>query len=117
MTKRLKPLEDEFDWRMCWISDECNRRYGQRPMRFHALVAELGGLGAAKRLLDPEKDTVAWEELGASQGGGFDITMEYLVVQNRYRSLFDPEGVGTAEKRLAWFPEEPVDRNRYNGPP
>jgi hypothetical protein len=116
MTPELKALEDEFDRRMFWISNECYRRYGRRPTRFHALVAELRGVGAAKRLLAPDKDGVAWEELDASRSDGFEITMEFLVVQNRYRPLFDPQEIEMAEKRLAWFPEQVVDRGRYSDP-
>jgi hypothetical protein len=101
---------------MFWISDECYRRYGRRPTRFHALVAELRGVGAARRLLASDKDAVAWEELDASRGDGFEITMEYLVVQNRYRPLFDPPEIEMAEKRLAWFPEQAVDPERYSDP-
>jgi hypothetical protein len=114
MTPELSALEDEFDRRMFWISNECYRRYGRRPARFHALVAELRGVGAAKRLLASDKDPVAWQELDASRGDGFDITMEYLVVQNRYRPLFNRQEIETAEKRLAWFPEQAVDRRRYS---
>jgi hypothetical protein len=114
MAGGLKALEAEFDRRMFWISDECWRRYGRRPMRFHVLIAELGGLQAARRLLGPDKETVAWQELNASQGNGFEITMEYLVVQDRYRSLFDPREIGEAERRLAWFPSQKVDRGLYS---
>lgn len=78
------------------------------------MVAELRGLGAAKRLLASDKDNVAWLELDASRGDGFEITMEYLVVQNRYRPLFDGHEIEMAEKRLAWFPEQAVDRRRYS---
>jgi hypothetical protein len=114
MTPELDALEDEFDRRMYWISDECYRRYCRRPTRFHALVAELRGVGAAKRLLASDKDDVAWQELDASRGDGFEITMEYLVVQNRYRPLFDSQEIEMAEKRLAWFPEQLVDLGRYS---
>jgi hypothetical protein len=112
----LDALEAEFDRRMFWISEECYRRYGRRPARFHALVSKLRGVGAAKNLLSPDKQVVAWEELEASRSDGFEITMEYLVVQDRYRSLFKPEEVKEAERRLAWFPEQTVDRGRYSDP-
>lgn len=59
MTSGLDTLEAEFDRRMFWISDECYRRYGRRPARFHALVSELRGVGAAKRLLAHDKETNA----------------------------------------------------------
>lgn len=39
--------------------------------------------------------------------------MEYLVVQNRYRKLFHPREIEDAEKRLAWFPDQRVDRELY----
>jgi hypothetical protein len=79
-------------------------------------LTELRGLGAAKRLLAPDKETVAWEELEASRKDGFEITMEYLVVQNRYRVLFCPRELAEAEKRLKWFPDRQVDREFYSDP-
>lgn len=54
--------------------------------------------------------------IAESQGYYFNLTMEYLVVQNRYRELFLPKEIQEAEIRLAWFPTKRVDRDFYRGP-
>jgi hypothetical protein len=116
MNPDLARQEAEFDLWMQWISEQCFERFGYRPTRFAALVAELRGVGAAKRLLAMDKDGVAWEELRASRNNSFEITMEYLVVQERYRELFSPAELAKAEERLAWFPEERINHDRYRAP-
>jgi hypothetical protein len=74
-------LEAEFDEWMLWISDECQRVFGKRPMRFHVMVSEKGGFKTACTLLepDPQRQQVAWRELNDSRGSSFYLTMEYLV--------------------------------------
>ena len=118
-TSEVEQLEAEFDSQMLWICEECRRFFAYRPTRFQAMVAEMGGLRTAKVLLDPKRPTsqsVAWEELQKSQGRYFYLTMEYLVVQNKYGSLFTPQELKEAEDRLAWFPNERIDRGLYPYP-
>ncbi|MCU0246997.1 MAG: hypothetical protein MUC42_10505 [Bryobacter sp.] len=109
-------MENEFDQWMMWLCDECFRLFGRRPLRFQAMVAQNYGVPTAKLLLrpTPHNQSVAFEELNNSQGH-FQLTMEYFVVQRRYRPLFTEEESKEAEERLAWFPGEPIDRDRYSG--
>jgi hypothetical protein len=114
----MDELEAEFDRKMLWICDECKRLFGYRPARFQAMVSEMVGRFAAKTLLapEPERRSVAWTELQRSQGTYFHLTMEYCVVQDRYRELFSQAEIRETEMRLAWFPAERVDRNFYRNP-
>jgi hypothetical protein len=73
----------------------------------------LGGVEAAKRALRRHKDNIGW---GQVSGDAFENTLEYLVVQNRYRRLFSPKDLKAAEKRLAWNSDKTVNRNLYKDP-
>jgi hypothetical protein len=115
----MAQLEAEFDSQMFWICDECKRLFDYPPARFQAMVSEMGGLRTAKILLDPKRTqsrTVAWEEFDKSRGSYFYLTMEYLVVQTRYRDLFFDAEINEAEMRLAWFDTERVNRDLYPNP-
>src|ERR1700680_3669378 len=92
-TSGIDQLKAEFEIKMLWICDECQLRTGYQSYRFKAMVFEKTGVGAAKDLLkhNDHNSTVAYDQLSSSEY--FRLTMEYVVVQNKYRSLFDPKEI------------------------
>lgn len=108
-------LEADFDRELLGLCDECVRVFGKRPARFQEMVWQRGSVGAAKTLLQPDSahQSVAYGELTGYDQTNFHLTLEYVVVQNRYRSLFTQAELNEAESRLAWFPTRTVNRNFY----
>ena len=93
-----RSLEDEFHRAMLNIYHDA-ADLGYRPTRFLRMVQELGGVTAAKRLLSgPVAQsglTTLWEL------ARLDISMEALVVQERWRPLFSDAERQAARDRLS----------------
>lgn len=93
----MSSLEQEFHNDMLNIYEQATR-YNYRPTRFLQIVQERGGVNAAKYLLAAP----------GSQEGLFklyelkrlDLSMEALVIQDKYASLFDAAEITIARKRL-----------------
>ena len=78
---------------------------GYRPAYFLQMVQELGGVAAAKRLLeasDAQSGLIKLWELGR-----LDVSMEALVVQDRWKRLFSEAERQTARDRLEAFGYDP----------
>lgn len=87
-----------FHQEMIRIYDEA-ARVGYRPTRFLQMVNELGGLPAARQLLQgdwPSEGFVQLWDLGRP-----DLTVESLVLQEPWCKLFSADELRTAERRLA----------------
>jgi len=72
---------------------------GYHPARFRQIVREHGGVAAAKRLLSgpvAQSGLMTLWELGR-----LDISMEALVVQERWKPLFSDEERQAARDRLS----------------
>ena len=91
-------LEKAFHEAMLNIYDLGLSRYRYRATRFLRMVRERGRLSAARQLLHtpghPEGLTRLWEL------GGLKISMEALVLEPRWASLFTEEEFRIARKRL-----------------
>ena len=91
------PLEDEFHAAMVNLYHTATE-LGYRPTYFLRMVNEHGGLTAAKRLLNaPEAQeglTKLWEL------GRLDMSVEALILQDQWESLFSDEEKRTAQERL-----------------
>ncbi|MCY3783079.1 MAG: hypothetical protein OXG79_04765 [Chloroflexi bacterium] len=81
---------------------------GYRPTRFRQMVHKHGGVGTAKRLLSGPMAqsglTTLWEL------GRLDISMEALVVQERWAPLFSDEERRAARDRLSAYGYDPASR-------
>ena len=81
-------------------------KLGYRPTYFLRMVNEHGGVAAAKRLLSaPEAQsglTTLWEL------GRLDISMEALVVQERWQPLFSDAERQAARDRLSAYGYDPA---------
>ncbi|MDE2125270.1 MAG: hypothetical protein KGJ62_01625 [Armatimonadetes bacterium] len=98
-------LEQEFLQDMIGGDDILRKQYGYNATYFRQMVAEHGGVEAA-RLLLRSKDaqaglTTLWEL------GRLDMSMEQLVLRAKYRSLFTEEERAIARKRLRDLGYEP----------
>ncbi len=91
-------LAQDFHARMIGVHDAAKNECGYIATRFIQMVHEHGGVNCAKRLLAstsyPEGLTKLWEL------GRLDISMEALVLDEKWASLFEPEEIEAARKRL-----------------
>ncbi|MDE2990210.1 MAG: hypothetical protein OXU21_03965 [Chloroflexota bacterium] len=91
-------LEGEFHGAMLKIYDDA-ADLGYRPVRFRQMVLKYGGVPAAKRLLGGPMAqsglTTLWEL------DRLDISMEALVVQERWKPLFSDAERRAARDRLS----------------
>ncbi len=94
--KRNYDLEKEFHGAMLATYDEA-AKHGYRPRVFLEMVEKFGGVGAARRLLRGTQQTglMRLHKLGL-----LHISMEALVLQDRFRSLFSEQERAEAKRRL-----------------
>jgi hypothetical protein len=90
-------LEDMFHAKMLQLYDE-QRQVMRAPVRFLNMVQNNGGLEAARRLLaSPSAGdgfVALWEV------GRLDLSVEALVLQEPWRTLFTEEVLAVARERL-----------------
>jgi uncharacterized protein with HEPN domain len=89
--------EREFHRAMVGVYDEAKREAGYTATRFIQMVSDIGGLDAARRLINgPPSDgfTALWE------AGRLDLTVEALVLEPQFRPLFTRSELTAAEARL-----------------
>lgn len=91
-------VEAAFDAAMHQVYQSALSECGYRATRFLQLVDTHGAVAAAKQLLQsrkhPEGLTKLWE------CKRLDLSMEALVLEEPWRSLFTEEELGIARKRL-----------------
>ena len=68
--------------------------------RFLRMVHEHGGKDTADRLLATGNPSEGFTELFLRGRENLRISVEYLVLQNPWRALFEPEQLAVARKRL-----------------
>ena len=90
-------LEDRFHQEMLRIYAEA-KEFGYLPNYFLRMVLDQGGLPAAKRLLSGNELSDGfvrlWEE------GHLDLSVEALVLQDPWSSLFTHKELAKARRRL-----------------
>ena len=92
--------QPDFEAAIRSIYDQCSA-FGYRPTYLLQLIAERGGLGAAKVLIaKPVSD--GFSRLAVEQR--LDLSVEALVLRPEWRSLFTPEELRTARSRLRSSP-------------
>ena len=79
---------------------------GYRPIRFLQMVHEHGGVVAARRLLSAPEAPSGLTELW--KRGRLDISMEALVVQERWQPLFSDAERQAARDRLSAYGYDPA---------
>ena len=89
--------EEQFHDEMVRLGQETVRDV-YTPSRFIQMVNESRGLGAAKRLLNATDVSDGFRRLW--EADRLDLTVEAVVLQDKWVSLFTPEELSTARQRL-----------------
>jgi hypothetical protein len=94
-----------FDAAMVEVYHQAKRQAGYNATYFLRMVSDLGGHAAAQRLLHAatvsEGFTALWEK------GRLDLTVEALVLHERFSELFTDEEREIARQRLAQYGYRP----------
>ncbi len=91
-------LEKAFHRDMLQIYQRAKEECGYNATRFLQMVANDGGLRTAQKLLDTANPSDGFVELWKNRH--LDLSMEYLVLNPKYRSLFSQQEIETAKERL-----------------
>ena len=91
-------LERQFHQKMVEIYQRAASECGYRPTRFLQMVVERGGVAAARDLLRASRPaeglSILWEH------GRLDLSVEALVCEQPWRSLFSENEIKEAQDRL-----------------
>ena len=102
-------LELEFHRRMHRVYEQARSECGYIATRFLQMIADRGGVQAAKDLLRTEGYseglTRLWEE------GRLDISMEAAVLEDQWCDLFNEDELATAARRLEELEFSPVTKS------
>ena len=90
-------LENQFHKEMVRIYREATK-FGYYPNYFLQMVANDGGLSAAKRLLNSGDTSSGFERLWMEQR--LDLSVEALVLQETWSGLFTESELDVARRRL-----------------
>ncbi len=97
----MENTEALFHQEMAGLYYKIKSDAGYIANNFRQAVQTKGGLKAAKDwLADPQADDERFKLFKAKK---LELTMEHLVIQDKYKSLFTAEEIATAKKRLAEF--------------
>jgi hypothetical protein len=96
----VSPLEDKFQGAMFDVYRRAKNEAKYNATAFLGMLTDRGGLSTAKTLINAPKQSDGYGALLAA--GRLDLTVEALVVEDsRWHSLFLPEEIGKARKRLS----------------
>lgn len=94
----MKKIEKDFDSDMKNIYVKAKKEIGYNATRFLQLVAEKGGLQAAKQLISKEGGTYGFEVLWERKR--LDLSVEALVLNPKYVELFTERELKMCRQRL-----------------
>ena len=92
------PGARRFDEAMLELTETWKQEVRYSATRFRQMVDRRGGVETARRLLS--KPDVSSGFLKLKEAGKLDLTMEYLILQRDFTSLFTFEERGIARGRL-----------------
>ena len=95
------PLEIEFHKDMIDIYRKAKEECGYNATRFLQMVSNEGGLKTARKLLATAEPSDGFTELWRNHR--LDLTMENLIIKQKYRSLFTEQEIEIAQERLASY--------------
>lgn len=107
------PLEQAFDEAMIALYRRTGKETKYWAYRYYEKVKRVGGLAAAKSWLNPKIDSTSGLQR-LIEKNRIDLSMEALVLQEPWSSLFTPEELQIAQQRLnqaasVYPPEEILD--------
>ena len=82
---------------------------GYNASYFHRMVEDLGGVAAAKRLVNDNRPSDGFTRLWEMRR--LDLSVEAQVIQSRWRALFTSEERRRAERRLRDYGYDPRRRS------
>ena len=91
-------IERKFNIAMKDIYQTAKRECGYNPTRFMQLVAEKGGVAAAKQLIRKAGETDGFATLW--ECGRLDLSVEVCVLKEEYKELFTDEERKICRERL-----------------
>lgn len=95
-------LEVRFHQEMIELSERTKRETNYNPSQFTRMLGELGGVKTAKKLLTSKQLSDGYTKLWEMDR--LDLTLEAFINDNEeYSSLFSPEELEIAKKRLEEF--------------
>lgn len=95
------PLEQQFHHAMLGLYDAAAKlKPPFRSQRFLNMVREHGGRATAVQLLAGVRPSDGFTELFLRGKDKLKLTVEYLVLQEEWKSLFSAEQLAIARKRL-----------------
>jgi hypothetical protein len=101
----MNPLERRWHQAMVSIYEVAKRDLGYNATRFIQMVAEQGGLAAARQLISSAQPSEGFTTLWERQR--LDLTVEAHVLKPEFAALFDDEERDAARRRLedyGWRP-------------
>ena len=96
----METLEERFHGAMLTIYRTAKSEANYAATRFLQMVEDRGGLETAKHLLDSKPDEVSEGFVQLALKERLDLTVESLVLQDEWKSLFSSKQLKTAQKRL-----------------
>lgn len=104
-------IEEQFHAAMLNIYESAARlKPPYRATRFRQMVQENGGKRAADQLLASADPSTGFTELFLRGRENLKLSVEYLVLQRRWRELFTEEQLSEARKRLKSVGVVPPDQ-------
>ena len=103
-------LEKAFHHDMLRIYQRAKEECGYNAARFFQMIANYGGLKTAQKLLAMPTPSDGFVELWKFRR--LDLSMENLVLNPKYRSLFSQQEIETAKERLNAYGFTPQRRVR-----
>lgn len=94
----MKNLETEFDLAMLEIYRRAKTEVGYNATRYLQMLQEHGGLGTARILINAPKPSDGYTALWERER--LDLTVEALIIQDKWHALFLDEEREIATKRL-----------------
>lgn len=94
----MNNLIDEFNRDMVAVYTKAKKECNYNATRYLQMISEYGGLATAKKLLADNKTHDGLTALYLCNR--LDLTVEALVIKEKYKKLFTEEELKTAEKRL-----------------
>ncbi len=98
---KTSELESEFGSRIRELYDRARREAGYNATHFISMVANIGPLGTAKKLLASRTISDGFSELW--ERGRIDLTVEALVIEPTFETLFTDTELDVARHRLTQF--------------
>jgi len=100
-------LEREFHFALVDLYRRSASEAGYNATRFAQMIANRGGLDTAHYLIQAKTASDGYMTLW--EKGRLDLSVEFLAVSPRYRSLFSPSEVRSATRRLQDWGMDPKD--------